>query len=171
MIRSEILGSHRDEEGTVGYSAVLCVFAHPIDTESTVLRGGSDDVSARTHTKRIDAPSIRRMCDEFVARGSEFRIDTRVSELGLIDHIRIVFYADPHGKWFRCHCESFIVDHLIGIASRMSYREDERIGFDSFIFIHDNRLKSLVFYFQIHQTRFESDLGSERDEFESEIFD
>lgn len=171
MVRSEILGSHRDEEGTVGYSTVLSVLAHPINTESTILRGSGDDVSARTHTKRIDTPRIRRMCDEFVARGPEFGIDTRISELGPIDHIGIVFYTDPHSKWFRHHCESLGIDHLVGIASRMPYREDERIGFDSFIPIHDNCLEFLVYYLQIRQARFESDLGSERDEFESEIFD
>lgn len=147
MIGSEILGSHRDEEGTVGYSAVLCVFAHPIDTESTVLRGGSDDVSARTHTKRINTPCVIRVSDEFVARGSEFGVDARVSELRLIDHIGIVFYADSHGEWFRRHYESFVINHLIGIASRMPYREDEGIRLDSLSSIHDNRSESAIFYF------------------------
>lgn len=128
-------------------------------------------MSARTHTKRVDAPCVIRVSDEFIARGSEFGVDTRVSELRFIDHIRIVFYADPHSKWFRCHLESFGIDHLVGIAGRMPYREDERIGFDSLIPIHDNRLEFLIYYLQIRQTRFESDLGSERDEFESEIFD
>lgn|GEM_PF-5549062 len=81
MRGSEILGSHRDEEGAVGYAAILRVLAHPIDTESAVLRGGSDDVSARTHTERIDTPRIIGMRDEFVTRRSEFGVDAGISEL------------------------------------------------------------------------------------------
>lgn len=80
------------------------------------------------------------MRHKFITRRPELRIHTSLSELRTVDHIRIVFDPDSHGKCLLGHIEPFIIDHLVRIAGRMPDSEDERIGFDFLSSINDNTL-------------------------------
>ena len=163
MIRAKVVRRDRDHEGRVGYSTILAVLTHPIDTESPILRRGSDHMTTRTHTERVDRTSVSTMSDELIARRSELGTHTRITELRSIDHIRIVFDPHSHREWLLDNIESLVQDHLIGITSRVSDREDQRVTLYPLITIDDDRCSSPINNLYVSHTSTKANFRTKRE--------
>ncbi len=102
------------------------------------------------------------MSNEFITRSSEFWIYTRISVLGPIDHTGIMFDSHAHREFFRNHLESFCMNHLVGITSRVSNRENQSICLYRLISIDHNSLEYTVFYDHISHTSTKANIRTKR---------
>ena len=63
---AKIFRSNRYDNGAVRIGSVSGIFTHTIDNQPSTLRRGIDNLSTRTHAKRIHASAIRRCIGQFI---------------------------------------------------------------------------------------------------------
>ena len=119
-------------------------------------------MTTRTHTERVDRTGIGSMSDELVARSSELGTHTRITELRTVDHIGVMLDPHSHREWLLDDIESFREDHLIGITSRVTDRDDEYITLNPLFSIDDDSRHSPIYYLYISHTSTKANIRTKR---------
>ena len=101
---------YRNDDSTVGIMAVTCLIAHTIHCKHTFFRRCIYNISAGTHTERINATSVFQCMGNFVAGCTQtvvFRFSVKIP----VDHGLRMLHAYPHRKRFRLHIYIVFIQH------------------------------------------------------------
>ena len=97
----KVFWRNRNDNRAVGIDAVPAGKAHAVYGQSFAFGRRIDDISARTHAKRIYAPAIRPLRRHFIRRRRQ--MDRHRSILALTDHLLWMLNPKPDGKRFCLH--------------------------------------------------------------------
>ena len=101
---------YRNDDSTVGIMAVTCLIAHTIHCKHIFFRRCIYNISAGTHTERINATSVFQCMGNFVAGCTQtvvFRFSVKIP----VDHGLRMLHAYPHRKRFRLHIYIVFIQH------------------------------------------------------------
>ena len=130
MVASEMLRLNSYKKGGIGVFAVTRIFAHSVDNHMTLLRGGGNHRSARTHTKSICPSAVLGVAGKLIIRRAERGMPRKRTVLSLVNHLARMLDTNTYRKRLLHYFYSFLIKHFNRISCRMTDAKQQGVGFD-----------------------------------------